>query len=67
MPAAFLESKIGSTAELLERAYDHGAWIVALDVFRSGGPDELLGRATLLQERVWQQREGLARLLRVER
>ncbi len=56
------------TAERLERAYDRAARIVALDVpdreailrVLEDCPDELLElRATLLQERVWLQREGL--------
>ena len=56
------------TAEILERAYDREARIVALDVpdreailrVLEECPEELLElRATLLQEHVWRQREGL--------
>jgi hypothetical protein len=62
------EAELVDTAERLERAYDREARIVALDVpdreailrVLEEGPDELLElRATLLQERVWLQREGL--------
>ena len=61
-------SRLVDTAELLERAYDREARIVALDIpdreailrVLEDCPEELLElRATLLQEHVWRQREGL--------
>ena len=62
------EAELVDTAERLERAYDREARIVALDVpdreeilrVLEECPDELLElRATLLQERVWREAEGL--------
>ena len=69
LAASLREAELVDTAERLERAYDREARIVALDVpdreailrVLEECPDELLElRATLLQERVWLQREGLA-------
>ena len=63
------EAELVDTAERLEHAYDREARIVALDVpdreailrVLEECPEALLVlRATLLQERVWLQREGLA-------
>ena len=62
------EAELVDTAERLEHAYDREARIVALDVpdreailrVLEECPEGLLElRATLLQERVWLQREGL--------
>ena len=69
LAASLREAELVDTAERLERAYDREARIVALDVpdreailrVLEECPDELLElQATLLQERVWLQREGLA-------
>ena len=69
LAASLREAELIDTAERLERAYDREARIVALDVpdreailrVLEECPEELLElRATLLQERVWLQREGLA-------
>ena len=69
LAASLREAELVDTAERLERAYDREARIVALDVpdreailrVLEECPDELLElRATLLQERVWLQREGPA-------
>ena len=68
-PSSLREAELVDTAERLERASDREARIVALDVpdreailrVLEECPEELLElRATLLQERVWLQREGLA-------
>ena len=57
-----------ATAERLERAYDREARIVSLDIpdreailrVLEDCPEELTElRATLIQEHVWRQREGL--------
>ena len=62
------EAQLIHTAERLERAYDRKARIVALDIpdreailrVLEDCPEELAElRATLLQEHVWRQREGL--------
>ena len=62
------EIELVATAERLERAHDREAKIVALDVddreailrVLEDCPNELEElRATLLQEHVWRQREGL--------
>ena len=62
------EAELVDTAEPLERAYDREARIVALDILDREAilrvleecPEELLElRATLLQEHVWRQREGI--------
>ena len=62
------EAELVDTAEILERAYDREARIVALDIpdreailrVLEECPEEMLElRATLLQEHVWRQREGL--------
>ena len=68
-PAASLrEAELVETAEIFERAYDREARIVALEVTDREAilrvleecPEEMLElRATLLQEHVWRQREGL--------
>ncbi len=67
-PPSLREAELVDTAEILERAYDREAQIVALDVpdreailrVLEECPEELLElRATLLQEHVWRQREGL--------
>ena len=62
------EAELVNTAELLEGAYDREARIVALDIpdreailrVLEDCPEQMLDlRATLLQEHVWRQREGL--------
>ena len=67
-PPASAKPNSSTTAELLERAYDREARIVALDILDREAilrvledcPEELLElRATFLQEHVWRQREGL--------
>ena len=67
-PAAVAPVEPVDTAERLEHAYDREARIVALDItdrkailrVLEDSPEELLElRATLPQERVWRQREGL--------
>ena len=67
-PPASAKPSSSTPAERLEHAYDHEARIVALDVtdreailrVLEDAPEELLElRATLLQEHVWRQREGL--------
>ena len=69
LAASLREAELVDTAERLEHACDREARIVALDVpdreailrVLEECPDELLElRATLLQERVWLQREVLA-------
>jgi hypothetical protein len=68
LAASLREAELLDTAELLEGAYDRKARIVALDVADREAilrvleecPEEMLElRATLLQEHVWRQREGL--------
>ena len=68
LAADLREAELVDTAEILERAYDHEARIVALDIpdreailrVLEECPEELLElRATLLQEHVWRKREGL--------
>ncbi len=68
LAASLREAELIDTAERLERAYDREARIVALDATDREAilrvledcPDELLElRATLLQEQVWREREGL--------
>ena len=68
LAASLREAELTFTAERLERAYDREARIVALDnpdreaILRAleDCPEELAElRATLLQEHVWRQREGL--------
>jgi hypothetical protein len=69
LAASLREAELVDTAELLERAYDREARIVALEIsdreailrVLADCPEELLElRATLLQEHVWRKREGLA-------
>ena len=68
LAASLREAELIDTAEILERAYDREAKIVTLDIpareadpaCARGVPEEMLElRATLLQEHVWRQREGL--------
>ena len=68
LAASLREAELVFTAERLERAYDREARIVALDIpdreailrVLEDCPEELAElRATLLQEHVWRQREGL--------
>ncbi len=68
LAASLRQAELVDTAEILERAYDREARIVALEVTDREAilrvleecPEELLElRATLLQEHVWRQREGL--------
>ena len=68
LAASLRETELVATAELLERAYDREARIVALEISDREAilrvledcPEELAElRATLLQEHVWRQREGL--------
>ena len=68
LAASLREAELVDTAERLERAYDREARIVALDIpdreailrVLEECPEGLLElRATLLQEHVWLQREGL--------
>ena len=68
LAASLREAEPVGTAERLERAYDREARIVALDIpdreailrVLEECPEEMLDlRATLLQEHVWRQREGL--------
>ena len=67
-PPASAKPELVDTAEQLERAYDREARIVALEISGREAilrvledcPEELAElRATLLQEHVWRQREGL--------
>ena len=68
LAASLREAELIDTAERLERAYDREARIVALKVTDREAilrvleecPEEMLElRATLLQEHVWRQAEGL--------
>ena len=68
LAASLRDAELIATAERLERAYDREARIVALDIpdreaiFRllEDCPEELVGlRATLFQEHVWRQAQGL--------
>ena len=68
LAASLREAEFVGTAVRLERAYDREARIVALDIpdreailrVLEDCPEELAElRATLLQEHVWRQREGL--------
>ena len=68
LAASLREAELIFAAERLERAYDREARIVALDIpdreailrVLEDCPEELAElRATLLQEHVWRQREGL--------
>jgi hypothetical protein len=68
LAATLREGELVDTAERLEQPCDREARIVALDVPEREAilrvledcPEELLElRATLLQEHVWRQREGL--------
>ncbi len=69
LAASLREAELVDTAEILERAYDREARIVALEITVRQAilrvleecPEEMLElRATLLQEHVWRQREGLS-------